>query len=110
MKAVCVIFLSTALLAQSDSRSRPGGARQVSFEGAGTATISTGGESGSGPRPVALSRTGVQDVAVTLNPVAAAITNTSVLPLTAALTNTANNIVTWSVDGIANGSSSVGTI
>ena len=105
MKPVCLIFLSTTLLAQSSL----GSAQQVSLRGAGSATISTSG-GGSGTRSVALSGTGVGDVAVTLSPAAAAITNTSVLPLTAALTNTTNTNVTWSVDGIANGNSSVGTI
>ena len=60
---------------------------------------------------VTLSGTGVAGVGIALSPVVAAITNTMVLPLTATVTNTSNNNVTWTVDnGIANGSSTVGTI
>jgi hypothetical protein len=74
---------------------------------AGTMIITS--NQGGGTRSVTLSGTGVAGVGITLSPRAAAITDTEVLPLTATLTTTNTN-VTWSVDGITNGSSSVGTI
>jgi hypothetical protein len=74
----------------------------------GTMSITTGGVGGT--RSVTLSGTGVGGVAIELIPHAAAITDTATLLLTAKVTGNANTNVTWSVDGIANGSSSVGTI
>jgi Abnormal spindle-like microcephaly-assoc'd, ASPM-SPD-2-Hydin len=75
----------------------------------GTMTITTNG-GGVASLSVALTGTGVSGVGVALSPTAAAITDTATLPLTATLTNTSNKNVTWKVDGVANGSSSVGTI
>ena len=76
---------------------------------AGTMSVTMGG--GGGTQSVALSGTGVGGVGIALSPRVAAITNTAVQPLTATLTNNpANTNVTWSVDGVANGNSSVGTI
>jgi hypothetical protein len=75
---------------------------------AGTMSITSNG--GGGTQLVALSGTGAAGVGIALSPGAAAITDTAVLTLTAALTNTTNANVTWLVDGMANGSSSVGTI
>lgn len=86
----------------------------VTFEptstGSRPATLSISNNGGGGAQLVTLGGTGVAGVGIALSPRAAAITNTAVLPLTATLTNTTNTSVTWSVDGIANGSSSVGTI
>jgi Abnormal spindle-like microcephaly-assoc'd, ASPM-SPD-2-Hydin len=85
-----------------------------------TMTITTNG-GGAGTLSVALSGTGkgtgVVGVAlsasvagVPVNPSVAGITDTTLLSLTVTLTNTSNQNVTWTVDGVANGSSSVGTI
>lgn len=74
----------------------------------GTMTIS--GNGGGSSQSVALSGTGLNGVGVALSPQVAAITDTAVEQLTANVTNTTTTNVTWTVDGIANGDSSVGTI
>ena len=74
----------------------------------GTMSITIGG---GGTQSVALSGTGIDGVGLALSPRVAAITNTAVQLLTATLTNPpSNSNLTWSVDGVANGNSSVGTI
>jgi hypothetical protein len=73
----------------------------------GTLTISG---NGGGAQTVALSGTGLTGIGVALSPQVAAITDTAVEQLTANVTNTDNTNVTWTVDGVASGNSSVGTI
>ena len=74
----------------------------------GTMSITIGG---GGTQSVALSGTGIDGVGLALSPRVAAITNTAVQLLRATLTNPpSNSNLTWSVDGVANGNSSVGTI
>src|SRR5437016_5558602 len=74
----------------------------------GTMSISTNG--GGSPRSVALGGTGVGGVGVALGPRVAAITDTEVQQLTATVTNATNTTVTWLVDGVQDGNSTVGTI
>jgi Abnormal spindle-like microcephaly-assoc'd, ASPM-SPD-2-Hydin len=71
----------------------------------GTMSITTGG--GGGTQSVTLSGNGVSPAGIALRPQVAAITNTTIQSLT--VTPTSSN-VTWLVDQVANGNSSVGTI
>jgi hypothetical protein len=74
----------------------------------GTMSISTNG--GGSPQSVALGGTGIGGVGVALRPRVAAITDTEVQQLTATVTNATNTTVTWLVDGVLDGNSTVGTI